>query len=105
MDSSDDHVKQLLRVHYSNELPLPWGRVYASDTSRTVRCTSLLKDDSLDLEKPLALAATSSAILHEPRQAVLGGRPIAHPLDRSAAHGCRVAFAISGADAAVALES
>jgi len=73
--------------------------------SRTVWCLNLLRHDPLDLEKSLGLAATSSVILHEPTQTVSGGRLVTYPLDRSAAYGCRVAFAISGADAAVALKS
>jgi hypothetical protein len=71
------------------------GRVYASNvrrTSHTVWSLCLLRHDPLDLGKPLDPAAASSAILHEPRQCP-SGRAIAHPLDRSAAYGYRVAFA------------
>lgn len=81
---------------FINGLPSPsGGRVYASNvrrTSRTVWSLSLLRHDPLDLGKPLDPAATSSAIPHGPRQCP-GGRAIAHPLDRSAAYGYRVAFA------------
>jgi hypothetical protein len=71
VDSSDDHVKQIRRVH--QRTPITMCRVYASNvrrTSRTVWSLCLLRYDPLDPGEPPDSATTSSAILHDPRKAV-----------------------------------
>jgi hypothetical protein len=93
MDSSEDHVKQILRVH--QRAPITLGQSLHIERTGILPHSLVL----MTLEarpsgpwEPLDPAATSSAILHEPRQCP-GGRAIARHLDWSAAYGYRVAFA------------
>lgn len=96
MDSSEDYEANTMCS--STCFTPSGGRVYATNGELPAQfqigpMSPLLRRDPVVLGKPLDPVATSSTILHEPRQAVRRSQveAIAYPLDRLAACEYRVA--------------
>jgi hypothetical protein len=105
MDSSEDHVKQILRVH--QRAPITLGQSLHIERTGILAHSLVLM--SLEARpsgpwEPLDPAATSSAILHEPRQCQVDEPSRVLWIGRLPTD---IAWhsQISGADTAVALKS